>query len=73
MSNLSLQELIFLFKIVIYFMGIIGTIIIIVGSIISYFFKSDRKQNRDEHKDLFDKAESQGNEIAKIKGSLGID
>jgi len=72
MSNLSLQELIFLFKIITYFIGIIGGIIVFSISAIGFFFRSDRKRNYTEHQNLFAKTDDNGERIAKIEGKLKL-
>jgi len=72
MSNLSLQELLFIFKIISYFLGVIGIIIVFFLGGFSYFYIYDRKQNSEDHKDLSKKSDDNGIDIAKIKGKLKL-
>lgn len=66
MQNLSLQELVFLFKIISYLVGVIGIVIVFSGGVIAYTYKSDRKQNSDEHRNLFKRTE----EIAELRTEI---
>jgi len=70
MPNLSLQELVFLFKIINYLMGVIGIIIVLSGGVIAYIYKSDRKQNATEHGNLFKRTEYHGEEISELKTEI---
>ena len=72
MSNLSTQEIMFLFKIGTYLLGIIGVVIVFSISAIGFFFKSDRKRNYTEHQNLFAKTDDHGERIAKIEGKLKL-
>ena len=72
MSNLSIQEIMFLFKIVTYLLGIIGGFIILCVSVIGFFFKSDRRRNHEDHQSLFTKTDDHGERIAKIEGKLKL-
>jgi len=72
MQNITMQELLYLFKVSTYFLGIIGVLIISIGGILGYFYKSDRSWNRDQHESLREKTSDHGERISRVEGELGL-
>ena len=62
----------FLLKASGYILGAVGTIIVFCGGLVSYIFKSAKKQNDAEHSILFDKAGDHSERISKIEGKLKL-
>jgi len=70
MEKITLQELYSLFKVSAWFVGIIGAIITIAFSMLAYFYKSDRENNREDHRELYNKVSTIGREVAKLQGGM---
>jgi len=70
MSKLSLQEIIFLFKIVGYIFGGSGILLVLSWGLVSYIFTSHRKQNTDEHRELFKKTDYHGEKISELSNEM---
>ena len=71
MSNIPVQDP-FLIKTIGCLISIIGIVLVFCGGLIGYVFQSHRKQNSDEHRELFTQAKDNGENIAKIEGRLKL-
>lgn len=79
MQNEMLQKIFNSLEVAKWFAGIIGTLFVFSGGLIVYIFTSHKRKNEDEHKVMSKsigttdkKADENGKDISKIKGSLGI-
>lgn len=61
-----------LLKVAGYIIASVGAALVFCGGLIGYIWQSHKKQNSDEHDNLFTKTDEQGNEISEIKGALGL-
>lgn len=71
MQHLPLQDNLII-KIAGYILVIVGPIISFCGILISYIYATDRKQDRADHKKLFEKSDNHGERISKIEGKFKL-
>jgi len=72
MSKFSIQEFILVFKVIKYFLGVIGAIIIIYFGVVAFIYRTDRKRNEKHHEKLFSKTDDLNSRLSKIEGKLKL-